>query len=81
MAKLGLLAVDNLAAMVLGAVVLPRHPAVKAFRRPITRLQNRDDSAATLRAQKFPSKRSLGVAISNSASANSFLSLTFSFSS
>lgn len=57
--------------MVLGAAVLPHHPADEAFRSPVTLLQNRDGSVAprgapigatTFRAQKFPSARSLSIA-------------------
>ena len=81
MPKLCLLQIDDLASMALGAAVLPRHPADKAFRSPVTILQNRDGSTAAFRAQKFPSARSLSIAFSNSASARSFLSRAFSFSS
>ena len=81
LAQLGLLDIDNLAPMALGAAVLPRQPADKAFRSPVTILQNRDGSTAAFRAQKFPSARSLSIAFSNSASARSFLSRAFSFSS
>ena len=81
LAQLCLLDIDNLAPMALGAAVLPRHPADKAFRSPVTLLQNRDGSAAAFRAQKFPSARSLSIAFSSSASARSFLSRAFSFSS
>ena len=56
--ELGLLQIDDLAAMTLGAALLPHHPADKAFRSPLTLLQNLDGSAATLRAQKLPSARS-----------------------
>ena len=62
LAQLGLLDIDNLDPMALGAAVLPRHPADKAFRSPVTLLQDRDGPAATLRAQKFPSARSYGFA-------------------
>jgi hypothetical protein len=58
MPEFGLLGRDDLAAMSLGAAVLPRHPADKAFRSPVTILQNLDGPAATFRAQKFPSARS-----------------------
>jgi len=81
LAQLSLLDRDDLAPMALGAAVLPRDPADKAFRSPVTILQNRDGSAAAFRAQKFPSARSLSIAFSNSASARSFLSRAFSFSS
>jgi len=67
--------------MALGAAVLPHHPADEAFRSPVTILQNRDGPAAAFRAQKFPSARSLSIAFSSSASANSFFSRAFSFSS
>jgi len=81
MAELCLLDVDDLAAMPLGAPVLSHNPAGQAFRGPVTLLQNRDGSATTFRAQKFPSARSLSIAFSSSASARSFLSRAFSFSS
>ena len=81
MAELCLLKVDNLACMALGAPVLPHHPAHKAFRSLVTLLQDHNGSAATLRAQKFPSARSLSIAFSSSASAKSFFSRAFSFSS
>jgi len=81
MPELCLLNVDNLAGMALGAPVLSNNPADKAFRSPVTILQNRDGSAAAFRAQKFPSARSLSIAFSSSASARSFLSRAFSFSS
>ncbi len=58
MAELYLLNIDNLATMALGAAVLPRYPADKAFRIPVTILKNRDSPAAAFRAQKFPSARS-----------------------
>ena len=79
--ELGLLQVDDLAAVTLGAAVLAHHTTNQALRCPVTLLQNRDGSAATLRAQKFPSARSLSMAFSSSASARSFLSRAFSFSS
>jgi len=79
--ELGLLQIDDLDAVTLGAAVLTHHPADKAFRSPVTLLQNRDGPAATLRAQKFPSARSLSMAFSSSASAKSFLSRACSFSS
>ena len=79
--ELGLLDRDDIAALALGAAVLAHHPAGQAFRGPETLLQDRDGPAATLRAQKFPSARSLSIAFSNSASARSFLSRAFSFSS
>ncbi len=81
LAQLGLLDIDNLAPMALGAAVLPRHPADKAFRSPVTILQNRDGSAVSFRAQKFPSASSLSIAFSSSAFARGFLSRAFSFSS
>ena len=46
--------VDDFAGMALGIEVLPDHTANLAFRNPVTLLQNRDDSAAAFRAQKFP---------------------------
>jgi hypothetical protein len=52
LAQLGLLEIDNLAPMALGAKVLHRHPAHKAFRSPVKLLQNRNGPAA--RASIFP---------------------------
>jgi len=48
MAELGLLQVDNLAAMALGAAVLSYNPAGQAFRSPVTLLQDRDGPAGAL---------------------------------
>ena len=81
MAELRLLDQDDLTAIARGAAVLPRHPADKAFRSPVIILQNRDGPATTFQAQKFPSTRSFNFAFSSSASARSFLSRAFSFSS
>jgi hypothetical protein len=61
MAELGLLNVEDLASMALGAVVLPHHPVHKALRIPVTILRDRDGLAAAFRAQNFPSARSLSV--------------------
>jgi len=58
LAELGLLQVDNLASMALGAAVLSHNPAGQAFRSPVTFLHDRDGPATTFRAQKFPSARS-----------------------
>jgi hypothetical protein len=58
MAELCLLDVDDLAGLALGAPMLSNNPAGQAFRGPVTLLQNRDGSTATLQAQKFPSARS-----------------------
>ena len=73
--QIGLLDVDNLAGMPLGAAVLAQHPAGKTLRYP------EHGSAASFRVQKFPSANSLSIAFSNSASARSFLRQAFSFSS
>ena len=81
MAELCLLKIDNLGGMSLGAAVLTHHPADEALGSPVTLPQNRNGSATAFRAQKFPSARSLSMAFSSSASANSFLSRAFSFSS
>ena len=78
--ELGLFQIDNLDGVSLGAAVLPHHPADEALRSPVTLLQDHNSPAAAFRAQKFPSARSLSIAFSNSASANSFLSRAFSFS-
>ena len=79
--QLSLLDRDDLGRMTLGAAVLAHHSADLAFRGPVTLLQDYDSPAATFRAQKFPSARSLSIAFSRSASARSFLSRAFSFSS
>jgi len=81
MPQLPLLDRDDLGRTTLGAPVLAYDPADPPLRCPVTRLQNRDGPPATLRAQKFPSARSLSMAFSSSASARSFLSRAFSFSS
>jgi len=80
MAELCLLHVDELAGMALGAAVLPHHPVDKSFRSPVIFLQDRDGSATSLRAQKFPLARSLSIAFPSSASARSFFRLAFSYS-
>jgi hypothetical protein len=46
MAQLGLLEVDDLAAVALGAAVLAYYPAGLAFRGPVTLLQNHDGPVA-----------------------------------
>jgi hypothetical protein len=83
MPELGLLQVEDLAAMAVRAAVLAHHSAGQAFRGPVTLLQDHDGpvalrgalcSATAFRAQKFPSARSLSIAFSNSASARSFYS-------
>jgi hypothetical protein len=48
--RLGLLQVDDPASVALVTAVLPRHPAHKAFRSPVTLLQNRDGPAPAFRA-------------------------------
>ncbi len=65
MPELCLLNIDNLAGMALGAPVPPHHPADETIRSPVTLLQDRDSAAATYRAQKFPSARSLSIAFSS----------------
>ena len=80
LAQLGLLDIDNLAPVALGAAVLPRHPSDKAFRSPVTILQDRDGPVAPQGAP-HGATRSLSMAFSSSASARSFLSRAFSFSS
>ena len=81
MPQLSLLDRDDLGRMALSAAVLAYHPADLPLGCPVTLLQNRDGPPAALRAQKFPSARSLSIAFSSSASAKSFLSRAFSFSS
>ena len=58
MSELGLHQVDDLAAVALRTAVLAIHTANQALRCAVKLPQNRDDSAAKLRAQKFPSARS-----------------------
>jgi len=53
MAELGLLGVDNLAGMALGAAVLPHDAAGLAYRSPVVLLQVRDGPATTFRARSF----------------------------
>jgi len=79
--ELGLLDLDDPAAMALGAAVLAHHPAGKPLRNPDQGAQDLNSPAATLRAQKFSSANSLGMAVSSSDSAGSFLRREFSFSS
>jgi hypothetical protein len=79
--ELGVLQIDNLAAMALGAAVLAHHPAGKALGNPEQGAQGLNSSAAPLRAQKLPSANSFSFAFSSSASARDFLSRPFSFSS
>jgi hypothetical protein len=81
MPQLSLLDRDDLGRMALGAAVLTHHSANHPLRCPVALLQDRDGPPATLRAQKFPSARSLSIAFSSSASASSFLSRAISFSS
>jgi len=50
MPELGLLQVDDLAAMAVRAAVLAHHPAGQAFRGPVTLLQDHDGPAAAFRA-------------------------------
>ena len=81
MPQLGLLKIDDLADMALAAAVLAHQSADPPLGCPVTLLQDCDGPPATLRAQKFPSARSLSIALSSSASARSLLSRAFSFSS
>jgi len=79
--QLALRDVDDTAAMSLGAAVLAHHPACEPLRNPEQGAQGLNSPAAPLRAQKFRSANSLGIAFSSSASARSFLRREFSFSS
>jgi len=81
MPQLGLLKIDDLADMALAAAVLAHHAADPPLGCPVTLLQDYDGPPTTLWAQKFPSARSLSIALSSSASARSLLSQAFSFSS
>jgi hypothetical protein len=81
MPQLSLLNRDDLDWMALGAAVLTHHTANLPLRCPVTLLQDNNGPPSTLRAQKFPSARFLSIAFSSSASARSFFSRAFSFSS
>ena len=81
MTQFYLLGRDDLGRMALGSAMLTHHTADQPLRCPGTLLQDGDSPAPAFGAQKFPSARSLSIAFSNSASAKSFLSLAFSFSS
>jgi hypothetical protein len=78
MPQLGLLKTDDLADMALPAAVLAHDAAEPPLGCPVTLLQDRDGPPTTLRAQKFPSARSLNIALSSSASARSLLTPAFS---
>jgi len=79
MAEIGLLQVDNFAAMALGAEVLAHNPAGQRLRSPVTLLQDRDGPAPAFQAEKFPSARSLSIAFCSSASAKSLHSFGEAF--
>jgi hypothetical protein len=51
--ELGLLQIDDLAPIALGAVVLAHHSADQPLRCPVMLLQNRDGPPAAFRVQKF----------------------------
>jgi len=51
--QLGILQVDDLAGVALGAAVLAHHPAGQAFRGPVKLLRNHDCPAKMYQAQKF----------------------------
>jgi len=70
MSQLGLLKIDDLADMALAAAVLAHYAADPPLGCPVTLLQDCDGPPATLRTQKFPSARSLSIALSSSASAS-----------
>ena len=81
MPQRGLLKIDELADMALAVAVLAHHTADPPLGYPVTHLQNCDGAPATLLSQRFPSARSLSIALSSSATARSLLSRAFSFSS
>jgi len=58
MTQLSLIDRDSLGRIALGAAMLTDHTADQPLRSPVTLLQDHDGSAATFRAQKFPSARS-----------------------
>jgi hypothetical protein len=65
----------------LGRAVLAGHPAGPTLRDPEAIDEPDHCSPASLRGQKFPSASSLSMALSSSASANSFFNRAFSDSS
>lgn len=79
--ELGLLDIDDPATTALGAAVLAHHAAGEPLGNPEQGPQGINSPEAPLRAQKFPSASSLSIAFSSSASARSYLSRPFSFSS
>jgi hypothetical protein len=60
--QLGLLDIDDFAAMPLGAAVLAHNPAGESLRYPEHGAQGLNSPAASFRAQKFPSASSYGFA-------------------
>jgi len=72
MSERGLLHRDDLAAIALSAAVLPRYPADKVVRSPVTIQQDIDGSAEAFWAKKFHSVRSMSIDFSDSGSDNSF---------
>lgn len=79
MAELRLLDPNDLAAMAMGAAVLPRNPTHKAFGSTVTLLQNRDDPATTFRTRNFPSAKSFSITFTNSAAVRCFHSFGEAF--
>jgi len=73
MTQLSVLDRGDLDRMALGAALLIGHTADQTLRGPVMLLQDRDLSAATFQAQRFPSATSLSIAFSSSASSRSFL--------
>ena len=65
----------------LGRAVLSHHPARSALRDPEPHLEPLNGYAAAVRGHHFPSASSLSIALSSSASANSFFNRAFSASS
>ena len=65
----------------LSRAVLAHHPTRPALRHPEPHLEPLNGYPATVRGHHFPSASSLSIALSNSASANSFFNRAFSASS
>ncbi len=75
----GLLQIDDLAAMALGAAVLCEKSVNQAFRGSVTILKNLEGSGATLRVQTIPLAGFLSIALFGPACAGSFPSFEEAF--
>ena len=81
LAQLGLSVIGRRFGPALRRAVLAHHRARPALRDPEPRLDALNSDPAAVRGHHFPSASSLSIALSSSASANSFLSRAFSTSS